>query len=86
MGEHGWLVTLLAVAPDRDGEALAARIDRALAADRDVLAAAGCLPGGCGALVRILAGGSPARSPCVPPRVGGDARRLLGLPLPPLRK
>ena len=86
IGEHGWLVTLLAVAPDRDGEALAARIDRALAADRDVLAAAGCLPGGCGALVRILAGGAlPARRAFL--RAWAETRdELLGLPLPPLRK
>ena len=86
LGPHTWLATLLAVSPDRDGEALAARLDAALAGEPGVLAAAGVLPHGCGATVRVLAGDAQ-RARRALHRAWAETRdEYLGLPLPPLRK
>jgi urease accessory protein len=86
LGGHAWLATLLVVSPEGDAEALAARIDAALAAAPGVLAAAGALPDGCGAVVRILADRAPAARHALL-RAWAEARdELCGLPLPPLRK
>ena len=86
LGAHHWLVTLLAVAPDHDGEALAAHIDTGLAAHGDVLAAAGPLPDGCGTVVRILAHRAPAARRALLHAWSDVRAALVGLPLPPLRK
>ena len=55
LGERGYLASLFAVAPDRDAEALAARVAQALAAVPGAVAGTGTLPGGAGVLARILA-------------------------------
>lgn len=86
LGRYSWLVSVLAVAPRADGNAVADRLDAALASQPDVLAAAGVLPGQCGAIVRVLADGAlPARRAllCAWSEIRDE---LLGLPLPPLRK
>lgn len=86
LGERGWLASVLAVSPERDGEALAARLDAALAAEPGVLSGAGALPHGFGAIVRVLAGDARrARRALL--RAWAEIRDdVLGLPLPPLRK
>ena len=86
MGPYGWLVTVLAVVPGRDGEALASRVDAALASRPAVLAAAGVLPGGCGAVVRVLAHGALSARHALFCAWSEIRDELLGLPLPPLRK
>ncbi|HEY4824235.1 MAG TPA: hypothetical protein VIH49_04220, partial [Solirubrobacteraceae bacterium] len=90
LGGADYLVTLLAVAPESDGGALADRIDASLASASVGLAparaAAGALPGGAGALARMLAPDAPTAGRML--RVAWAAARefLVGLPLPELRK
>jgi urease accessory protein len=86
LGGHAWLATLLVVSLERDGEGLAARIDAALATQGVALAAAGPLPGGCGAVVRVLADRAPAARYVLLLAWAEARAALLGLPLPPLRK
>lgn len=86
LGDHDYLATLLVVAPGRDAGALAREIDDAVAAAPGARAAAGPLPDAAGVLVRVLAAtGGAARAALH--RAWATARlRLLGIPLPPLRK
>ncbi|MEA2362392.1 MAG: urease accessory protein [Thermoleophilaceae bacterium] len=86
LGGHEYLATLLAVAPGRDAEALAAQLDALLASEREVHGAAAPLPNGAGAVARILAGSAPAAR-----RVLLEAWRvargaLAGLGAPAVRK
>jgi urease accessory protein len=86
LGGREYLVTLLAVAPERDAGALARRLDEALGAEPDVFGAAGELPHGAGAMARVLASAplDARRALLAAWRVARD--ELAGLPLPEVRK
>jgi len=86
LGNRPYLVTLIAAAPGRNTEALASRIDHALAAEPSVHGAAGELPNGAGALARALATDKAGADRAL--RVAWEAARseLLGLALPRERK
>ena len=88
LGDAEYLVSLIALAPDRDVAALASAIGDALAAHAQagVRGAAGQLPNGAGALARILAPDAVAADDAL--RLAWAAARLalIGLPLPERRK
>jgi urease accessory protein len=86
LGDHDYLATLLVVAPGRDGEALARELDDAVAGAAGASAAAGVLPAAAGALVRVLAATGGAARAALHRAWEVARRRLLGIPLPPLRK
>ena len=75
LGDGDYLVSLIAVAPEADGEALARAIGDALAghAGPGVRGAAGELPNGAGALARILAADAISGPRRAALRVGGGA-------------
>jgi urease accessory protein len=86
LGTAEYLVTLLAVAPERQATRLAEALDEALAANADIEGAAGELPNGAGAFARVLAADSLAARRAL--RLAWSVAReaLAALPLPPLRK
>lgn len=86
LGKRDYLTSLLVVAPERDPEELAARLDATFAADSDLLVAAGALPNGSGAVARMLTGSAPQalRALLGAWRVARD--HVIGLPLPAVRK
>jgi urease accessory protein len=86
LGEADYLVSLLAVAPERDASVLAAAIDRALAAEVAFRGAAGELPRGAGAIARILAPSAPLAERALRCAWGAARAVLLGAPLPERRK
>jgi len=81
-----YLVTLLALAPGRDVGALVGAVERALAAEPEVVGAAGELPNGAGLLVRVLAPGAPQAARGLRAAWGAVRRALVNLPLPTVRK
>jgi urease accessory protein len=86
LGGYEYLVTLLAIAPERDAEALARRLDDALARESAVVGAAGALPRGAGAMARALTAG-PLEARRALLSMWREARaELAGLPLPTVRK
>jgi urease accessory protein len=85
-GGHDYLVTLLAVAPEHDTEALARRLDDALAAEPAVLGAAGELPRRAGAVARALAPGPLEARRALQTAWRAARVELTGLPLPEVRK
>ncbi len=85
LGASNYVASLLAVAPGGDGEALAARIDEALA-QGEARGAAGPLAEGAGAVVRILADSAPAAARALRVAWRTARERLVGLPLPRERK
>jgi urease accessory protein len=86
LGGRDYLVSLVVICPERDTARLAGELDAGLAARADLLGAAGELPNGSGAVVRILtASAMDARDALL--GVWATARReLLDLPLPATRK
>jgi urease accessory protein len=88
LGDADYLVSLIALAPDRDVAALACAIGDALAGHcrGRVRGATGELPNGAGALARILAPDAVAADEAL--RVAWAAARLalIGVPLPERRK
>jgi urease accessory protein len=86
LGTAEYLVTLLAVAPERQSAPLAEALDEALAATAGIAGAAGELPNGAGAFARVLADDSLAARRAL--RLAWSTARevLVALPLPPLRK
>lgn len=86
LGGRDYLVTLLAVAPERDAELLTRRLDAALAGEPGVLGAAGALPDGAGALARVLAPGPLDARRALRTAWGAARAELAGLPLPDVRK
>jgi urease accessory protein len=86
LGSYPYLGLLLAVAPASDAEALAGRLDAALAAAPDSLAAAGALPAGAGAFARVLAPTPGAARRALDAAWNAARQALVGLPLPPRRK
>jgi len=86
VGAHGWLATMLVVAPEHDVEHVAADVDAALAGADGVLGAAAVLPGGCGVGARILGDGGEVTSNALRRAWGLARSRLFGLGLPPRRK
>jgi urease accessory protein len=86
LGAAGYLVTLMAVAPEHDTTRLAAALDDALAGEAGAVGAAGELPAGAGALARVLAPDALAARRALR-RLWRTARQaLVQLPLPPVRK
>ena len=86
LGGPGYVGTLLAVAPGRDGERLASSTDAVLAELPGVRAAAGAIADGAGSLARII-GSTPGGVRRAIEAAWADARReLIGAPLPPRRK
>jgi urease accessory protein len=81
-----YLVTLLALAPERDAATLAAAIDTALADEPGVRGAAGELPNRAGARALALAPDAPAAERALRAAWGAARRELLGLPLAAARK
>ena len=83
-----YLVSLIAVAPEADEVALARAIGDALAghARAGVRGAAGELPGGAGALARILARDAVGAVDALRSAWGAARLALLGVPLPERRK
>ena len=55
LGEHLYVGSLYAVAPDRDPGEILEKLDRMLPKTGEALAAVGCLPSASGAVVRVLA-------------------------------
>lgn len=88
LGDAEYLVSLIALAPDRDVAALAAAIGDALAghAGAGVRGAAGELPNGAGALARILAPDAVAADHALRSAWAAARLVLIGLPLPERRK
>jgi urease accessory protein len=86
LGASDYLVSLIAVAPEADAGALASSIDAALAADGAVRGAAGELPGGVGALARILAPNAVTANRALRGAWAAVRAALIGLPLPECRK
>jgi urease accessory protein len=86
LGEADYMISLLAVAPERDASRLAAAIDRALAAEEGFIGAAGELPHGCGAIARILAPTAVLADRGLRCAWGAARAELIGLPLPERRK
>jgi urease accessory protein len=86
LGRHAYVGSVLAAAPGRDCEALASLLDRAVAAEAGVLAAAGSLPNGAGAYARVLAPSSHAALRALNAGWAAARAQLTGLPLPPRRK
>jgi urease accessory protein len=86
LGTAEYLVTLLAVAPERQAAPLAVALDEALAATAGIAGGAGELPNGAGAFARVLAA-DPLAARRALRLVWSMAREaLVALPLPPLRK
>lgn len=86
LGPNPYLVSLLAIAPDCDGERLAHRLDSAIADEAGVLGAAGMLPQDAGALVRILAPSSILAQRSLVCVWDAARQELLGHPAPRQRK
>jgi urease accessory protein len=86
LGEHAYLGSLFAVAPDEDAEALARSIAAAVEHRPDCLAAAGVLPSGLGVVARMLAGSGIAAERAL--RAAWTAARtaMIGAGPPPRRK
>jgi urease accessory protein len=86
LGTAEYLVTLLAVAPERQAAPLAEALDEALAAEAGIAGAAGELPNGAGVFARVLAADSLAARRAL--RLAWSTARegLVALPLPPVRK
>jgi urease accessory protein len=88
LGDYEYVVSLIAVAPEADEVALARAIGDALAghAGAGVRGAAGELPGGAGALARILARDAIGAVDALRSAWAAARLALLGLPLPERRK
>ena len=86
LADGDYLVTLLALAPAHDPAALAAALDRVLAAEPDIRGAAGELPNRVGARALALAPDAPAAERALRAAWAAARRELLGLPLPAVRK
>jgi urease accessory protein len=86
LGDGDYVVSLLAVAPAREGGALAAAIDAALAVERGFRGAAGELPRGAGAIARMIAPTAVDAERAMRCAWGAARRALLGSPLPETRK
>jgi urease accessory protein len=86
LGDSDYLVSMLALAPESDATRLAAAIDSALAGEAGLRGAAGELPRGAGALVRILAPDTPSAERGLRRAWAAARDELLGLPLPERRK
>jgi urease accessory protein len=86
LGQAGYLVSLMAVAPEDDATRLAALLDGVVAERAGVVGAAGELPAGAGTLARVLAPDALTARHTLRElwRTARDA--LVGLPLPPERK
>jgi urease accessory protein len=83
---YGYVSTLYAVAPSRDADRIAAALDEALRDAPGVLAGAGTLPGGIGALARLLSPSSSAMSAALVAAWSAARRLLIGHPPPRRRK
>ena len=86
LGRHAYAGTVLAAAPEHDVEALAEAMHAALTARPDVLGAASVLPNGAGAGARVLSDSAPAARRALVEVWRVARERLVGLPLPELRK
>jgi urease accessory protein len=88
LGDADYVVSLIAVAPEADGEALARTIGDALAgqAGPGARGAAGELPNGAGALARIQAADAISAHDALRCAWAAARLALLGLPLPERRK
>ncbi|MDQ6818136.1 MAG: urease accessory protein UreD [Actinomycetota bacterium] len=86
LGHADYLISLFAVAPDRDASLLAAAIDSALAAESGFRGAAGELPHGAGAMARMLAESAVLAERARRCAWGAARQALLGLRLPETRK
>lgn len=83
---YGYVSTLYAVAPGLDAERIAAALDEALREASGVLAGAGTLPEGSGAMARILSTSSSAASAALASAWSAARRLLVGHPAPRRRK
>lgn len=86
LGRYPYLGLLLAVAPSGNADALAERVDAALARSPDALAAAGVLPAGAGAFARVLAASPGTARRALEAAWSAARQAIVGLPLPPRRK
>jgi urease accessory protein len=86
LGDRDYLISMLVIAPERDAAALAAAIDGELADADAIRGAAGELPNGAGAVVRMFAPCASAADRALRCGWGAARRALLGLPLPERRK
>lgn len=85
VGEHGWVGSLLVVAPGRDADDLVARIDAAVASCSARVACGG-LPFQDGVVVRVLGADGPSTWTALTRAWGAARMTLRGLRLPPRRK
>jgi urease accessory protein len=86
LGPLDYLVSLVALCPDGDAAGLAGALDDGLAARTDVVGAADELPGGAGAVARILAPSATAAREQLREAWRIIRAELLALPLPATRK
>jgi urease accessory protein len=86
LGSRDYLVSLVALCPERDTARLAAILDAGLAERGGFLGAADELPGGSGAVVRVLAPSAMAAREALRGVWAGVRRELIDLPLPATRK
>lgn len=86
MGRRPYAGTIHALAPGTDVEALAARLDAAVAGAERTLAAAGVLPGEAGAFVRVLADDARALRHAMHGGWAAARASLLGPGLPEIQR
>ena len=86
LGRYGYYASLTVAAPEDDMERLAAELTGTLRLAQGVLAAAGALPGNCGVGARILGRDGETVRRTLRSAWGVARERLLGVPIPPLRK
>ena len=86
LGDGDYLITLFALAPERDASALAAAMDIALADTPGVRGAAGTLPSGAGSFARALAPDAPLAERALRAAWAAARWTLLGLQLGAPRK
>lgn len=86
LGGHAYVGSLLAVAPGRDCDALASKLDAAVGAQAGARGAAGRLPNDAGAYARVLASSSYDALQALDAGWAAARVELEGIPLPPRRK
>jgi urease accessory protein len=86
LGGADYLTSMLVLAPESDTATLAAAIDADLASCEGIRGAAGELPHGAGAVVRVLAGDAPSAERGLRTAWATARRVLLGVALPERRK
>ena len=86
LGRSDYLVTMMAIAPARDADIVLRALERTLADEPHLEAAAGEAPHGAGVIVRLLASSAPQAMRGLRIIWGALRLSLIDLPLPVIRK